>query len=266
MEKKESNEVENKKKKKTENILKKENLNGFMAKNKNIIIITASIVLIISIIFVLTSKGKKNEVTVAELNYLMSQDKQEVTKYKDPYEESKEEIRDWKEYKNDKYNYSFKYPNEWTVFTFDQFQPLEELEGMELKEGGYLYISNYDNQDEIQNIFNQFSDLGEDENNNIEIPEDFRYIGFTIFEKEATYIEDFANILNFSHEKKDIGFKANNLIGQEYVGEGLTASNPKHAIIFQKDNKFYVFQFIFSNKDKEDLKKFEQMVSTFNLE
>ncbi|EKE22103.1 MAG: hypothetical protein ACD_7C00047G0005 [uncultured bacterium] len=214
-------------------------------KNKKLIIISiGAIVLIVAVWgawkMLSTQKPIAKQSTPVEYKELTPEDKQSTTQ--------------WKNYTNDLYKYQLSYPNNWNVFDSEAKTDFTELilgENETAKQGGAVFFSNKDNINYTQ------------ENK----PDDFLLLGLMIYEKEATNLDNFAKLLGFTEEvqSSSIIFKADNVEGKEYISMGVTDANPRIAIIFKKDNTFYVFHLGFVGDNQENLKTMEKMVGSFNL-
>jgi hypothetical protein len=54
-------------------------------------------------------------------------------------------------------------------------------------------------------------------------------------------------------------------MGKEYISVGTTETEPRTAIIFKDNNRFYVFHLGFIGNDKEAMKTMEQIVGTLHV-
>ncbi|MFZ2154342.1 MAG: hypothetical protein WAV16_03880 [Candidatus Moraniibacteriota bacterium] len=213
-------------------------------KNK-IIIIAGVVIVLVAVIFgvwklVLPKKVTKQSST--------------ANQYKEVSVESKKEIATWKKYKNDRYKYQISYPNNWYIFEDEANSDFAEVnlgENGIARQGGTVFFSNKDSI-----AFTQ-------ENK----PADFLLLGMLIYEKTDTSLDDFAKILGFTQElqSSSVVFKAGNIEGKEYVSLGIDDKNPRIAIIFQKNNNFYVFHLGFVGESQENLKVMEEMVGSLTL-
>jgi len=172
--------------------------------------------------------------------------------YKELTQEDKKSTTDWKIYKNNKFNYQINYPNDWFVFDDEAKMDFTEIkinDEASVKQGGAVFWSNKDN-------------INYSEENK---PDDFLLLGMITYQKEATELDEFAKLLGFTEEvqSSSVIFKANNITGKEYISLGTTDTNPRIAIIFKKDNNFYVFHLGFAGEDQENLKTMEKMVGSF---
>lgn len=212
-------------------------------KNRKIIIISIALVVLVAIVFGVWKWMVPKKIT---------QKKNISVEYKEPVSGNEAEVASWKEYKNDAYKYQISYPNDWHIFTEEADSDFAELkldDGDTVKQGGAVFFSNKDNIDYTQ------------ENK----PEDFLLLGMMVYEKTNTNLDDFAKLLGFTQEvqSSSVVFKADNIAGKEYISMGATEKDPRVAIIFQKDNKFYVFHLGFIGEDQENLKVMEGMVGSF---
>lgn len=214
-------------------------------KNKKIIIISIALVALAIVVFSIWKEtAPKNT----------NSQKSTPIEYKEISLETKAEIASWQKYENDIYQYQISYPNDWHTFTEEakaDFSDITLGENEVVRQGGTIFFSNKDSIDYTQ------------ENK----PEDFLLLGLMIYEKANTSVDDFAKILGFTEEvqSSSVSFKADNIIGKEYISLGATEENPRVAIIFQKDNNFYVFHLGFVGENQENLKVMEEIVGSLRI-
>ncbi|NCA93769.1 MAG: hypothetical protein EOM84_01180 [Sphingobacteriia bacterium] len=213
--------------------------------NKKITIISISLVALAIIFFGVWKWSSPKKITPP---------KSTLIQYKETSPESKKEITAWQKYENDKYHFQINYPNNWHIFTDEAKTDLTELTLQDneiAKQGGTVFWSNEDNIDYTQ------------ENK----PEDFLLLGMMVYEKTNTNLDDFAKLLGFTQElqSSSVIFKATNLEGKEYISLGATEKDPRVAIIFQKNNNFYVFHLGFIGDNQENLKVMEGIVGSLSL-
>ncbi|MBD3238817.1 MAG: hypothetical protein GF332_04235 [Candidatus Moranbacteria bacterium] len=236
----------------------------------NIILILLALVLLGLIIYIgwikLFKKG--GEISLAELNALQSQNQDQIT-YKDvkstiKKDEKKEIQEQWQQYTNNKYGYSLRYPNDWYIEDENANAPIEntDFEDNSIKTGGELILSNYNldqlNPDDPQSL-----------------PDDFRIMRLLIYQddKGTMTINDLAQAKSYIDKLKaeKIGFKAENMIGYEYISAtyrdgSVDANIPRIEIFFQENNRFYVFNFGYIPiEDDQTRKTMERIASTFVL-
>lgn len=214
-------------------------------KNKRI-----AIIVIAALIFSILLFGARNLLVTKEL------DKQNVisVEYKEPALENAKAIAEWETYKNDTAGYGVKYPLDWQVFDEEANSDLAEVEisdEVTLKQGGSVFWSNKDSIEYTE----------EDK------PEDFLLLGLVTYKKSGTSLGDFAKILGFTAEveSSSVMFKANNIVGGEYVSIGVNEENPRVAIIFKDKDHFYVFHLGFIGSNQEALKIMEEIVGSFRI-
>lgn len=174
--------------------------------------------------------------------------------YKHPTPENPETISDWQEYTNPSYNYQIKYPVGWRLFDQEANDGLAETElgGQAVQQGGSLFFSNKDSIDFTQETK----------------PEDFRLLGVIVYEKAETDLDGFAELLGFTEEvgTSSVVFQAQNVVGKEYISVGITEDQPRTAIIFKNQDRFFVFHLGFVGNDTETLKIMEMIAGSFQVE
>lgn len=173
--------------------------------------------------------------------------------YKNPKTESGQEYSEWKIYENKKYGYSLKYPADWNIFSDEGESDFSEInleENQLVKQGGAVFWSNKDSIDYMQESK----------------PEDFRLLGLLIYEKSDIDLNQYANLLGFNVEMgtQSIPFEADNLVGKEFFSVGATENEPRSAIIFKDENRFFVFHLGFVGSNTETLKTMEEIVGSFH--
>jgi len=96
-------------------------------------------------------------------------------------------------------------------------------------------------------------------------PDDFNLLGLLIYENTDTDLNQFASTFGFTEETgaESIPFEAENLLGKEFFSIGATEKNPRSAIIFKNENRFFVFHLGFVGDDIETLKTMERIAGTF---
>lgn len=183
-----------------------------------------------------------------------SQNQREVVQYKDPVLSDDQEESIWTTYRNEKYAYQIKYPADWHIFTEEadtDFFAMRSDDGQAMKQGGAVFWSNKDNINYTEESK----------------PEDFRLLGLLIYEKLDTDLNQYANFLGFNDETgvQSIPFKADNLVGKEFFSIGTTEKEPRSAVIFKKENRFFVFHLGFIGENAQTLKIMEEIVGSFHL-
>ena len=211
--------------------------------NRKIVIIVVVLISVVAVIF-----GLWKWMTPKKIN----QQQPASIEYKEITLENKKEIADWKKYENDLYKYQISYPNDWHIFADEanlEFSELKLNDETSVRQGGTVFWSNKDNINYTQ------------ENK----PSDFLLLGLMIYEKNEGSLAEFANFLGFTQEvqSSSIAFKADNIEGKEYISMGTNEENPRIAIIFKKDNNFYVFHLGFVGENQENLKVMEGIVGSF---
>lgn len=212
-------------------------------KNKKLIIISLGVIVLGCVIF---GVWKWSSMRKAK------QPQAVAVQYKDPKVENVEAYAQWPTYDNKKYNYQLKYPTDWHVFSDEAEADFtdQSLGGTAVKQGGSIFFSNKDSLDYTQETK----------------PDDFHLLGLMLYEKQDSGIDDFSKLLGFTEATgvSNIVFKADNLVGKEYVSVGATDSEPRVAIIFKNNDRFYVFHLEFSGSDPEVLKNMEKIVGSFH--
>ena len=198
--------------------------------NKQIIIFIIAIILLICLGWFLVGKIKNQ-----------NQDPLETApiEYKNPKEENAQNYSQWKVYENKKYGYNIKHPNTWNIFS-------DEAENE-----GAVFWSNKDNINYTEESK----------------PDDFHLLGLLIYEKPDTDLNQYANLLGFNDETgtQSIPFEADNLVGKEFFSVGATENEPRSAIIFKNENRFFVFHLGFIGDDAQTLKTMEEIVGSFHI-
>ncbi|MDH4330264.1 MAG: hypothetical protein OEV93_01810 [Candidatus Moranbacteria bacterium] len=232
-------------------------------KNKNVIIsvILLSIALIAVIgIFYSNKNSDENQATFSneemhgdfsfenneqENSNLVENESENVS------EESEENVVT--EYINERYGYSMRFPGGWYMnndYSEAKIKEEEADDDLYMKVGGQTFWSNYSN-------MNDYSPSDK--------PDDFHIIALSVYEDESETIEKFAEKLEFDEDSKKNEFEAEGINGMEFVAPGLISGNPRVAVIFKKDNLFYVFNLAFIGGDAEVGGVMEGIVATFSL-
>jgi len=172
--------------------------------------------------------------------------------YKNPKTEKGQDYSEWKIYENEKYGYRLKYPADWSIFNDEgesDFSDITLDENQSIKQGGAVFLSNKDNINYTQESK----------------PDDFNLLGLLIYENTDTDLNQFASTFGFTEETgaESIPFEAENLLGKEFFSIGATEKNPRSAIIFKNENRFFVFHLGFVGDDIETLKTMERIAGTF---
>jgi hypothetical protein len=178
----------------------------------------------------------------------------ETVQYKDSQSFNAQETSQWLTYQNNTYNLQIQYPADWHVFIDEaeaDFADLELDDSQAVKQGGAVFWSNKDNIDYTEETKS----------------DDFHLLGLVLYEKPDTGLDDFAQFLGFTNEveTQQIVFKADNVIGKEYISVGATEAEPRAAIIFKDNDRFYAFHLGFIGNDPETLKTMENIVGSFHL-
>ncbi|KKP58880.1 MAG: hypothetical protein UR51_C0002G0033 [Candidatus Moranbacteria bacterium GW2011_GWF1_34_10] len=212
-------------------------------KNKKLIIVLVGVIVLI-VLALGAWKVLNTEKPISKKSTLIE--------YKELTQEDRQSTAEWKTYKNDKFNYQINYPNDWFVFDDEAKMDFAEIkinDEANAKQGGTIFWSNKDN-------------INYTQENKLD---DFLLLGLMIYEKSETNLDNFANLLGFTPElqSSSVIFKADNIEGKEYISLGTTDANPRMAIIFKKDNNFFVFHLGFVGDNQENLKIMEKMVGSF---
>jgi len=199
--------------------------------NKKTIIFVVAIILVVCLGWFFLGKIKKPNQVPAETAQI---------EYKNPKAENAENYSQWKVYENKKYGYSLKYPDNWKIFS-------DEAENE-----GAVFWSNKDNIN--------YTDESK--------PDDFHLLGLLIYEKADVDLNEYADLLGFSPETgvQSIPFESSNLVGKEFFSVGATENEPRSAIIFKNEKRFFVFHLGFIGDDAETLKTMEEIVGSFHIE
>lgn len=198
--------------------------------NKQTVIFIVAILLAIFLGWFLVGKIKKQNQAPAETAQI---------EYKNPKAENAQDYSQWKVYENKKYGYILKYPDNWKIFS-------DEAENE-----GAVFWSNKDNIEYTEGTK----------------PDDFHLLGLLIYEKADVDLNEYADLLGFSSETgaQSIPFEAANLVGKEFFSVGATENEPRSAIIFKKENRFFVFHLGFVGDDAQTLKTMEEIVGSFRV-
>src|SRR3989344_1188639 len=152
----------------------------------------------------------------------------------------KDEISDWKTYKNDEYGYEIKYPNDWYVKEIEQG----------IVEGG-VYFSPH-RPDEI-------------ETGGIAFTNEALSVSIDSIIQESSLLKFAGNYLNLSvatkFEIENIKISEIDGIKVKIVCEGVGCDNPHWFVV--NNNNIYIFNSNLSSKDKID--SFEKILSTFKF-
>ena len=157
------------------------------------------------------------------------------------------------EYENQKFSYAIRFREKWHInndSSESDFEDVEIDEGIKIKSGGQTFWSNYLN-------INNYSPENK--------PDDFHLLNLTVYQKENADIDDLAKLLEFDNESEKMDFEANGIKGHQYIAPGITAGNPRVAVIFQKDSFFYVFRLAFIGGNAEVAREMEEIISSFAL-
>lgn len=214
-------------------------------KNRKLIVISISIVVLTVVIFGIWKWTFPKKINPQQSTPIQ---------YKEISTETKKEISNWQKYENDAYKYQISYPSSWHIFTDEakaEFTESSLNDNETAKQGGAIFFSNKDSINYTQ------------ENK----PENFLLLGMMVYEKANIKLDDFAKLLGFTEElqSSSVIFKADNIEGKEYISLGATERDPRVAIIFQKDNNFYVFHLGFVGDNQENLKVMEGIGGSFHL-
>lgn len=158
------------------------------------------------------------------------------------------------EYNNQQYAYAITFPDTWHVNADSSETKLvsANIEGKNINAGGQTFWSNYKN----------ISDFSPENK-----PVDFHLLGLTIYEVDGMNSDDLAVALGFDQEavlKKTL-FEGQKISGIEYVAVGEDEKNPQVMIVFQKGQRFYVFNLGFIGGDIQAAEIMEGIVKTLSL-
>ena len=163
-------------------------------------------------------------------------------------------VQAYTQYSNQQYSYAVEYPNNWYINTesSEAKQVSANIEGKDINSGGQTFWSNYKNID----------DYSPDQK-----PGDFHLLGLTIYETSAMNSDGLAASLGFNQETvaKKNTFDGKGISGTEYVAAGADEKNPQVVIIFQKNQRFFVFSLGFINGDSQAATIMENIAKTFSL-
>lgn len=163
-------------------------------------------------------------------------------------------VRAYSEYNNQQYAYSVAFPDNWYVNTDSSETKLASanIEGKNINAGGQTFWSNYKN-------INDFSPENK--------PVNFHLLGLTVYEVGGMNSDDLAVALGFDQESvlKKTVFEGKGISGIEYVAVGEDEKNPQVMIVFQKGQRFYVFNLGFIGGDIQAVEIMEGIVKTLSL-
>jgi hypothetical protein len=153
-------------------------------------------------------------------------------------------------YVNNKYQYGIIFPENWYINNDNSESDIKIVDGMNIAFGGQTFLSNYSN-------INDFSPSNH--------PDDFHLLAMTVYEDDSNNIDEFVQKIGYDSDVKKVDFEANNISGKEIVAPGLVKGNPRIAVIFKKNNLFYVFNLGFVGGDSEVVVEMENIIKTFKL-
>lgn len=180
---------------------------------------------------------------------------EEVKKEKEEIDAEEEKKEEFIEYQNQTYNYSISFSDKWNMNNDYSEKKLEDKkvnEKFDMEVGGQTFWSNY-------------SDINRYNPSNR--PKDFYLLALTIYKDRDRNIvvEKFAEKIGFEKELTEaVSFENGNMKGMEFVSPGAEKGKPRIAIIFQKENLFYVFNLAFAD-NKETVEKMEGIVKAFKI-
>lgn len=210
--------------------------------NSGIIIIVLLVILIFLSILLLFTKNKQivNNEKINEVENKIIENHEEVKK-----EEQKSLIA----YNNNKFKYEINFPENWFMNTDNSENSLQKTGNFETS--GQTFWSNYSN-------INDFSP----ENH----PKDFHMLALVIYkDSNSKDINEFARKLEFDEDSIKKDFQASDLVGNEFVTASLVEGDPRVAIIFKKDDLFYVFRLAFIGGDSNVADEMENIIRSFKL-
>lgn len=168
---------------------------------------------------------------------------------------TEKEKQEFTEYQNQSYGYSVKFSDKWKMnndFSEKKLEKKKISEEFAVEVGGQTFWSNY-------------ADINKYNPGNR--PADFRLLALTVYQDEEKNIttEKFAAKLGFEEEiSESVPFETENLKGTEFVSPGAEKGRPRIAIIFQKENLFYVFNLALA-ENRETVEEMENIVKTFKI-
>jgi|SRR6266567_2422669 len=158
------------------------------------------------------------------------------------------------EYNNQQYAYTITFPDDWFLNSdASEGKPADaNINGKKISVGGQTFWSNYKN----------INDFSPDQK-----PADFHLLGLNIYEAPGLSSDDLAKILGFDQDStvKKTDFVGKTMAGSEYVSAGEDEKNPQVVIIYQKDQRFYVFNVGFPNGDPIAAETMENIAKTLVL-
>lgn len=157
------------------------------------------------------------------------------------------------EYENTSYKYALTFPEKWFMNNDDSgsnFEMIEIEDGKKLIAGGQTFWSNY------QNI-NEYDPQNK--------PDDFRLLSLTIYQDAAKNSDEFAKKLGFEKDLSKEEFQTQNVKGVQLVAPGLLSENPRIIVLFQNEDKFFVFRPAFLNGDVNATDAMEAIVKSFRF-
>lgn len=159
------------------------------------------------------------------------------------------------EYENQKYSYNLRFPDGWYMNSDFAESVLEktDLDGSrEILAGGQVFWSNYEN-------INEYSPESK--------PENFHLLGLTIYQVDDFNFDSLALTLGFDEDAiaKKKPFEGKNTSGYEYVSFGDDEKNPEVAIMFAKNNYYFVFNLGFIGGNAQAAETMEGIVSALTL-
>lgn len=155
-------------------------------------------------------------------------------------------------YTNQKYAYTVSYPKKWEIDTSSADQNLSEEEfsdGSKVKSGGVVFFSNY------KNIGDYTPETK---------PQDMFLVSVATYVKERKSMHDIVTGLGFeAYDAKD--FSGKNIGGSWFFARTTDENNPMVAVIFEKDEIFYVIQPAFINGNTDVFSGVEEMAQSFEV-
>lgn len=211
------------------------------------IIVVLLLVLILVEIFYFSRKNQSNE-NVINKEILKSEIQTEI-KEEIKAEKLEKEKKSLIAYNNNKFKYEINSPENWFINTDNSENSLQKTGNFET--GGQTFWSNYSN-------INDFSPSNH--------PKDFRMLALVIYkDSNSKNINEFAKKLEFDDDTKKLDFQAEKVKGMKFIAPSLVEGNPRVAIIFQKDDLFYVFRLAFIGGDSNVANEMENIIRSFKL-
>ena len=178
------------------------------------------------------------------------EEKEEINEGYATKDELSESNEQYIKYVNSKYGYEITFPEDWYINNDYSESDTSLHDDANISFGGQTFWSNYSD-------INKFSPSNH--------PKDFHLLALTIYRDNSQSIDDFAEKLDYESESQKIDFQVEEMIGKEMISAGLLKGNPRIAIIFKKEDLFYVFNLGFVTGDANVTESMEEIVKTFKV-